>query len=84
MTIHGCDRMDDDLTRKCDVHESRYDCPNALINSVRSGYGIIVRDGGSSVVEIAFCPWCGKRLPPIADIQPVHGEFLNTTGIKHL
>jgi hypothetical protein len=23
----------------------------------------MVHDGGSSVVEIAFCPWCGSKLP---------------------
>jgi hypothetical protein len=26
-------------------------------------YGIPVHDGGTSMVEIAFCPWCGTRLP---------------------
>ncbi|WP_443024360.1 DUF6980 family protein [Sphingomonas sp. Leaf30] len=22
-----------------------------------------LHDGGSSAIEIAFCPWCGARLP---------------------
>lgn len=26
-------------------------------------YGIRVLDGGSSYIEIYYCPWCGKRLP---------------------
>lgn len=26
-------------------------------------YGINVKDGGTSHVEIRFCPWCGERLP---------------------
>ncbi|WP_419964797.1 DUF6980 family protein [Pelomonas caseinilytica] len=26
-------------------------------------YGIAVVDGGSSFIEIHYCPWCGKRLP---------------------
>lgn len=26
-------------------------------------YGIIVHDGGGSVIGIRFCPWCGKKLP---------------------
>lgn len=26
-------------------------------------YGIIVHDGGQSMVGIAYCPWCGSRLP---------------------
>jgi hypothetical protein len=57
--------MDYDLNQKCDLHDDRYDCPDALINRVRCGYGLIVHDGGSSVIEIAFCPWCGSKLPKI-------------------
>src|SRR5439155_14634076 len=26
-------------------------------------YGLMVHDGGSSVVLISFCPWCGAQLP---------------------
>lgn len=26
-------------------------------------YGIPIRDGGSSTVRIAYCPWCGRKLP---------------------
>ncbi len=26
-------------------------------------YGIKIIDGGSSYLEINFCPWCGSRLP---------------------
>jgi hypothetical protein len=60
--------MDYDLNQKCGMHEDRYDCPDALINTVRGGYGLIVHDGGSSVIEIGFCPWCGSKLPKIGDI----------------
>jgi hypothetical protein len=24
---------------------------------------MIVHDGGSSFIEISFCPWCGAKLP---------------------
>jgi hypothetical protein len=61
--------MDYDLNKKCEVHLSRSDCPDALINVVRGGYGLIVHDGGSSVIEISFCPWCGSRLPGIGDLS---------------
>jgi len=61
--------MDHDLNQKCEVHQSRYDCPDALINVGRGGYGLIVHDGGSSVIEIRFCPWCGSQLSEIGDIQ---------------
>jgi hypothetical protein len=44
-----------------------------MIAEVRGGYGLYVRDGedgyGGSVIEIAFCPWCGAGLPPIADLD---------------
>ena len=26
-------------------------------------YGISILDGGSSFQEIAYCPWCGGKLP---------------------
>lgn len=26
-------------------------------------YGIEVNDGGTSRIQILFCPWCGTRLP---------------------
>jgi hypothetical protein len=26
-------------------------------------FGIQVLDGGSSILTIAFCPWCGQKLP---------------------
>jgi hypothetical protein len=42
--------MDYDLNQTCELHESRYDCPDALVNVVRGGYGLIVHDGGSSVI----------------------------------
>ena len=58
-----------DLNRSCKQHADRADCPDALIGQVRGGYGIIVHDGGSSVFEIAFCPWCRAKLPPIGDFD---------------
>jgi hypothetical protein len=63
-----CERMALQLTQRCELHPSRYDCPDSLIQRVRSGYGLIVL-GTDSVVEIAFCPWCGSRLPPIEDLD---------------
>jgi hypothetical protein len=54
--------MNYDLAQTCDVHESRYDCPDALVHFLGGRYGLIVNDGGSSFIEISFCPWCGARL----------------------
>ncbi len=66
MSAHCCDRMDRDLNETCDAHGDRFACPDALIQSVNGGYGLIVHDGGSSVIEISFCPWCGTGFPKIA------------------
>jgi hypothetical protein len=65
--------MAQDLAWRCDHHPDRRDCPDALIAQVRGGYGLPVRDGPSghaaSVIEIAYCPWCGTMLPPIGDLD---------------
>ena len=61
--------MDFDLAQVCDQHADPADCPDSLIGEVRGGYGLRVHDGGSSVVEIAHCPWCGAKLPPIGEID---------------
>jgi hypothetical protein len=26
-------------------------------------YGLLVHDGGESIIVIEYCPWCGVRLP---------------------
>lgn len=69
MSTHCCDRMDYDVAQTCDMHPTRFDCPDALVAIVRGGYGLIVHDGGQSVIEIRFCPWCGSRLPEMHDID---------------
>jgi hypothetical protein len=65
MIRHCCATLTDQVNQRCDQHESLFDCPDALIDfSARfQEYGLIVRDGGTSSVKIAFCPWCGTRLP---------------------
>lgn len=69
MSSPCCERMADDLNQMCDLHPDRAACPDAMIAPMNGGYGLYVRDGeggyGDSVIEIAFCPWCGAKLPPI-------------------
>ena len=62
---HCCDRMRDEVTKTCDQHSDRYQCPDMLVDysAAFREYGLIVHDGGSSVVIIAYCPWCGTQLP---------------------
>lgn len=61
-----CDRLANDLTHACTTHLDRTDCPDAFIAEMNGGFGLMVHDGGSSAVEIAFCPWCGTALPSMA------------------
>jgi hypothetical protein len=63
-----CEDMRRDLEHVCGQHPDRFDCPDNLIARVRSGYGIIIHNGGDVVAEINFCPWCGTELPAIEPI----------------
>ena len=67
-----CERMKFDLERVCKLHPDRFECPDSLVAQVRGGYGLIVHDGGSSVIEIKFCPFCGTELP---SVQPLTEEL---------
>ena len=53
-TKHCCELMTEYLKYK--------EIPIIYIPKVRE-YGIRVLDGGSSCIELEFCPWCGKKLP---------------------
>jgi hypothetical protein len=88
---HCCDVMRGEVERRCEQHPDRYDCPDFLIQyspKLRE-YGLIVHDGGCSSILIAFCPWCGAKLPEsLRDrwfdelerlgIDPVHDEVPET------
>ncbi len=41
------------------------DNPDVIIKYIPKfdEYGIPIYDGGSSMIEIKFCPWCGTKLP---------------------
>ena len=59
-----CTEMDYFTHSHCDVHNNVFDCPDCLIyyDKKDKQYGIIVHDGGTSFINISFCPWCGVRL----------------------
>ena len=69
MSGHCCDRMAHDLDQSCALHDDRFDCPDALVTMVRGGFGLIVHDGGRSFIEIAYCPWCGAKLPAVGEFD---------------
>jgi hypothetical protein len=60
-----CDEMRYFATYRCNQHLNPFECPDNLIrrDAISGEYGLIVHDGGSSYIAIAFCPWCGKSLP---------------------
>jgi hypothetical protein len=59
-----CDNMKYFSGLNCNLHKSKYDCPDVLIDISKRGIKprIIIHDGGSSGIEINYCPWCGKKL----------------------
>lgn len=59
-----CKMMRYQATYKCERHDSPFKCPDNVIYHYRrdNSYGIIVHDGGESVIEIKYCPWCGASL----------------------
>lgn len=61
---HCCKDMEREVERVCDEHPDRFECSDCVVGyrpTLRE-YGLIVHDGGSSMVVIRFCPWCGTRL----------------------
>ncbi|MGP4805674.1 DUF6980 family protein [Agrobacterium cavarae] len=62
-----CEAMRQDLTQVCDIHPHREDCADALIGIIDGDYGILIHDGGSSMSQISYCPWCGTKLPTSSD-----------------
>ena len=45
--------------------EIKYDDVDVIINfwKKKSTYGIPIHDGGTSMIVIHYCPWCGVKLP---------------------
>lgn len=62
---HCCSTMTDQAEFTCDQHPDPVDCPDSLIATSEEfqEYGIRIHDGGSSWITIAYCPWCGVKLP---------------------
>jgi len=60
-----CTDLQYHLEHKCEIHSDIFDCCDHLLyyNEVYDEYGLIIHDGGSSYVEISFCPFCGYKFP---------------------
>lgn len=61
---HCCEMMQSNSTFSCDTCSNEFECPDSLVyyNSKVRTYGIIIHDGGESVISINYCPWCGSEL----------------------
>jgi len=59
-----CEKMEEQVSWTCRDHPNLSNCPDSLIwaSGNRKEYGLRIHDGGSSFVEIQFCPWCGASL----------------------
>ena len=55
---------------RCSMHRDGWSCPDTMLVKTRRGFGLPVRNGGSSYIEIQFCPWCGIALSK----TPVSGK----------
>ena len=59
-----CEMMKENSQFTCNKCTDEYDCPDTLIHFDKSNneFGIIIHDGGTSFIEISYCPWCGINL----------------------
>jgi len=57
--------MKGQIETTCADHPDLSDCPDSLVAYWESKrmFGLRIHDGGSSVLEISYCPWCGSKLP---------------------
>jgi len=49
-------------TVQCDVHTDAWECADMTLVRTEDGFAIPVRDGGSSYIQIDYCPWCGVKI----------------------
>jgi hypothetical protein len=60
-----CEVMQRQAGHSCEQHPNPWDCPDALVIYISKfdEFGIVIHDGGAAFSKIAFCPWCGAKLP---------------------
>lgn len=62
--FYCCQDMEDYLNLKCRDHgDDPWECADIpLVKTENGKIGIPIRDGGRSMIEIKYCPWCGCSL----------------------
>jgi hypothetical protein len=65
MSLHCCEQMSAQVNMACERHPNPFECPDVLVHysSIFDEYGLVIHDGGSSSIQILFCPFCGNELP---------------------
>ena len=70
LTNYPCIHVAYQSTHTCDIHSDAWECPDMVLVRTARGFGIPVRDGGTAVVRIEYCPWCGIKLPEQETAEP--------------
>jgi hypothetical protein len=65
LSRYPCVHVAEQVTRTCPEHPDPWDCADIAFVYVPKfdEYGIPVRDGGSSILVMQYCPFCGVKLP---------------------
>jgi hypothetical protein len=60
-----CDAMGRQLNYQCEQHPDSRDCPDVVVVYYPhiDEFGMPIRDGGASSLDMHFCPWGGTRAP---------------------
>lgn len=59
-TTTCCRALEDALEFTCKTHAGPYECPDVVIVRTQRGLGLPIHDGGTSFIEITYCPFCGS------------------------
>lgn len=64
MTKNCCEELEQ-ATVNCKQHHLAETCPDKVISYIPKfdEYGVLIQDGGTSMLTIKYCPWCGHQLP---------------------
>ena len=65
MRKYCCEQMKYFIKQKCEKHDNMAECASTIMvyEERFDEYGIVIHDSGTSYVQIAYCPWCGWKLP---------------------
>jgi Domain of unknown function (DUF6980) len=87
-----CPMMERQLSQRCDIHQSPWDCPDFVVVRLCDGtYGLPIRTGAngsaSSSLALWHCPWCGSPLPghqvhPVPDDGTASGKALTKGEVE--